>query len=93
MEQQFEELFGKQGDHDDDAGVLQEDGSGPAAKAGILADQRKVAQQDGPPEGVRPILGAARARPALGQEERGGRDCAVQDIDAFENGAFSHHLH
>ena len=41
--------------------------------------------QDGTPERVRDLLGAARARFAIGQEERGGRDCPV---DALEKGRF-----
>ena len=41
--------------------------------------------QDGTPERVRDLLCAARARPAIGQEERRGRDCPV---DALEKGRF-----
>ena len=41
---------------------------------------------DGAPQGVRDLLGAAGARPALRQEERGGRDGAVKDLDALQKG-------
>lgn len=41
---------------------------------------------DGAPEGVRDLLRAAGARPALRQEERGGRDGAVQDVHALQKG-------
>ena len=41
---------------------------------------------DGAPQGVRDVLRAAGARPALRQEERGGRDGALQDVHALQKG-------
>ena len=41
---------------------------------------------DGAPEGVRDLLRAAGARPALRQEERGGRDGTIEDVDALQKG-------
>ena len=48
VEQQSEKLIGETGDNDDFAdssAVLQEDGPGPAAEAGFIADQRPATQQ------------------------------------------------